>query len=94
LVTAPDIIVLDEATAALDPESHPSETTLISVRHRPELDPFHDRKVVLERRRGETQLVNSSGTEIRSTGVACTLVAMLDGQKTDLSTTKELSHCL
>ena len=44
----PDIIVLDEATAALDPESQdrlmelvakrPSETTLISVGHRPELE--------------------------------------------------------
>jgi vitamin B12/bleomycin/antimicrobial peptide transport system ATP-binding/permease protein len=43
----PDIIVLDEATAALDTESQdrlmqlvskqPSETTLISVGHRPEL---------------------------------------------------------
>jgi vitamin B12/bleomycin/antimicrobial peptide transport system ATP-binding/permease protein len=64
----PDIIVLDEATAALDPESQdrlmqlvakqPSETTLISVGHRPELESYHSRKVVLERRRGETRLVS------------------------------------
>jgi vitamin B12/bleomycin/antimicrobial peptide transport system ATP-binding/permease protein len=64
----PDIIVLDEATAALDPESQdrlmqlvskqPSETTLISVGHRPELESYHNRKIVLERRRGETRLVS------------------------------------
>jgi vitamin B12/bleomycin/antimicrobial peptide transport system ATP-binding/permease protein len=58
----PDIIVLDEATAALDPQSQnelmellvrePDHTTLISVGHRPELELFHTRKIVLERRRG------------------------------------------
>jgi putative ATP-binding cassette transporter len=36
----------------------PSETTLISVGHRPELESYHNRKVVLERRRGETRLVS------------------------------------
>jgi putative ATP-binding cassette transporter len=65
---SPDIIVLDEATAALDPEiqdrlmqlvsKEPSQTTLISVGHRPELESYHSRKVVLERRRGETRLVS------------------------------------
>jgi putative ATP-binding cassette transporter len=64
----PDIIVLDEATAALDPESqdrlmdllskHPEKTTLISVGHRPELEAFHSRKVVLERRKGAAKLVS------------------------------------
>jgi putative ATP-binding cassette transporter len=64
----PDIIVLDEATAALDPESQdklmellsqqPEETTLVSVGHRPELEAFHDRKVVLERRKGGAKLVS------------------------------------
>jgi vitamin B12/bleomycin/antimicrobial peptide transport system ATP-binding/permease protein len=64
----PDIIVLDEATAALDPESQdrlmerltkePSETTLISVGHRPELESYHNRKVVLERRRDGARLVS------------------------------------
>jgi putative ATP-binding cassette transporter len=53
--TSPDIIVLDEATAALDPESQdklmellskrPEQTTLISVGHRPELEAFHNRKI-------------------------------------------------
>jgi putative ATP-binding cassette transporter len=64
----PDIIVLDEATAALDPNSQdklmalltkrPEETTLVSVGHRPELEAFHSRKIVLERRRGAAKLVS------------------------------------
>src|SRR6202011_3041275 len=64
----PDIIVLDEATAALDPNSQdqlmahlserPEETTLISVGHRPELEAFHSRKIVLERRRGAARFVS------------------------------------
>jgi vitamin B12/bleomycin/antimicrobial peptide transport system ATP-binding/permease protein len=62
----PDIIVLDEATAALDPKSQDklmdllvaqSEITLISIGHRPELEPFHSRKLMLERRRGTARLV-------------------------------------
>ena len=64
----PDIIVLDEATAALDPDSQdklmallsrqPEHTTLVSVGHRPELEAFHSRKIVLERRRGGARLVS------------------------------------
>ena len=64
----PDIIVLDEATAALDPNSQdklmellskqPEHTTLVSVGHRPELEAFHSRKIVLERRRGGAKLVS------------------------------------
>jgi putative ATP-binding cassette transporter len=63
----PDIIVLDEATSALDPNSQDElmkllteqlpETTVISVGHRPELEAFHDRKIVLERRRGGAKFV-------------------------------------
>jgi putative ATP-binding cassette transporter len=65
---SPDIIVLDEATAALDPESQdrlmallskqPEQTTLISVGHRPELEAFHNRKVVLERRQNGAKLAS------------------------------------
>ncbi len=64
----PDIIVLDEATAALDPESQdklmellskqPENIALVSVGHRPELEAFHNRKVVLERRKGGAKLVS------------------------------------
>jgi putative ATP-binding cassette transporter len=64
----PDIIILDEATAALDPESQdklmallskqPETTALLSVGHRPELEAYHNRKVVLERRKGGAKLVS------------------------------------
>jgi putative ATP-binding cassette transporter len=63
-----DIIVLDEATSALDPKSQDAlmqllsdemkSLTLISVGHRPELEQFHSRKLVLERRRGGAKLVS------------------------------------
>jgi len=63
LVQRPDIIVLDEATSALDPGSQDKmmemisqelhATTILSVGHRPELERFHDRKLVLEKREGE-----------------------------------------
>ena len=72
----PDIVVLDEATAALDPQSQnklmellvrqPEHTTLISVGHRPELELFHTRKIVLERRRGGTRLVSDIHLETNS----------------------------
>ena len=59
LLHNPDIVVLDEATAALDPKSQDKlmellldrpDMTLLSVAHRPELEAFHTRKIVLERR--------------------------------------------
>jgi putative ATP-binding cassette transporter len=68
LLHRPDIIVLDEATSALDPKSQDelmkllSETmeglTIISVGHRPELEQFHSRKIVLERRSGGAKMVS------------------------------------
>jgi vitamin B12/bleomycin/antimicrobial peptide transport system ATP-binding/permease protein len=66
LLHRPDIVVLDEATAALDPASQNQlmdllvdrpEITLLSVGHRPELEPFHTRKITLERRPGGAKLV-------------------------------------
>jgi vitamin B12/bleomycin/antimicrobial peptide transport system ATP-binding/permease protein len=63
----PDIIVLDEATSALDPDSQDKlmalfteklkGTTVLSVGHRPELEAIHNRKIVLERRRGGAKFV-------------------------------------
>jgi putative ATP-binding cassette transporter len=44
----------------------PERTTLISVGHRPELEPFHNRKIVLERRRGGTRLVSDIHLESKS----------------------------
>ena len=67
LLHKPDIVVLDEATSALDPKSQDklmellldrSNTTLLSVAHRPELEAFHTRKIVLKRRRGGAKLVH------------------------------------
>src|SRR4051794_38608678 len=67
LLQAPDIIVLDEATSALDPMSQHHlmrllmermpHATLISVGHRPELEAFHQRKLVMELKPGGAQLV-------------------------------------
>jgi len=68
LLHRPDIIVLDEATAALDPKSQDdlmkmlSEEmeglTILSVGHRPELEQFHSRKLTLERKSGGAKLVS------------------------------------
>ncbi|WP_398480305.1 ABC transporter ATP-binding protein/permease [Tardiphaga sp.] len=64
----PDIIVLDEATSALDEKSQDSmmglltkempKATVVSVAHRAELEAFHSRKIVLERRKGGAKLVS------------------------------------
>jgi len=58
LIHRPNIIVMDEATAALDPVSQDQlmrlvlerlpEATVVSVGHRAELEAFHTRKLVLE----------------------------------------------
>jgi vitamin B12/bleomycin/antimicrobial peptide transport system ATP-binding/permease protein len=68
LLHRPDIIVLDEATSALDPKGQDTlmqllsdemeGLTIISVGHRPELEPFHKRKLVLERRAGGAKLIS------------------------------------
>jgi len=59
LVLRPDIVIMDEATAALDAASQDSmmdlfrteltDATLISVGHRTELEDYHDRKLTLHR---------------------------------------------
>jgi vitamin B12/bleomycin/antimicrobial peptide transport system ATP-binding/permease protein len=57
----PDIIVLDEATSAQKLMALLTErlagTTVVSVGHRPELEAFHSRKIVLERRLGGAKFV-------------------------------------
>jgi putative ATP-binding cassette transporter len=67
LLHNPDIVVLDEATAALDANSQDElmallvdrapNTTIVSVGHRPELEAFHTRKLTLARRREGARLV-------------------------------------
>jgi putative ATP-binding cassette transporter len=68
LLHKPDIVVLDEATSALDPPGQDGmmqllneelkEATVISVAHRPELEAFHSRKIILERRKDGARLVS------------------------------------
>jgi putative ATP-binding cassette transporter len=67
LLQQPDIIVLDEATSALDPAGQHQlmrllmkrlpQATLISVGHRPELEAFDERKLVMQVKPGGAQLV-------------------------------------
>jgi len=67
LIHKPSIAVLDEATSALDHASQEQmmklvaewlpATTLISIGHRPELEAFHDRKLVMEWSGGGARLV-------------------------------------
>jgi putative ATP-binding cassette transporter len=66
----PDIVVMDEATSALDPSSQERlmtllgerlpHTAVVSIAHRPELEAFHHRKLVFERRPGGSRLVGDS----------------------------------
>ncbi|CAN7659584.1 ABC transporter ATP-binding protein/permease [Bradyrhizobium sp. LjRoot220] len=68
LLHNPDIVVLDEATSALDEKSQDQmmemvtrelpKATIVSVGHRAELEAFHSRKIVLERRKGGAKLVS------------------------------------
>jgi putative ATP-binding cassette transporter len=68
LIHRPDIAVMDEATSALDEESQRDlmtlihkelpHTTIVSVGHRQQLEAFHDRKIVLEYRKGGTRIVS------------------------------------
>jgi len=68
LLHRPDIIVLDEATAALDSQSEGQlmgllsrefeHATVVSVGHRSELEALHGRKIVLQRGRQGAELVS------------------------------------
>ena len=59
IVQKPDVVIMDEATAALDVHSQASmmelfrhelaDTTVISVGHRTELEEYHTRKLALRR---------------------------------------------
>jgi putative ATP-binding cassette transporter len=68
LILRPDIVIMDEATSALDPSSQEHlmkrviedlpDATLVSVGHRPELEKFHDRKILLAYHADGARLVN------------------------------------
>jgi putative ATP-binding cassette transporter len=67
ILQEPDIIVMDEATSALDPSSQDllmdllgkrlEKATVLSVGHRPELEAFHERKLVMESQKDGARLV-------------------------------------
>ena len=71
LLTEPEWIFLDEATASLDPEAeaHLYETlkrrlpkaTLVSIAHRPSVAAFHDERLVLQRDEGKSGHLVSGG---------------------------------
>ena len=46
----------------------PDHTALVSVGHRPELEAFHNRKVVLERRKGGAKLVSDIKLVVKPRG--------------------------
>ncbi|KAA2237225.1 ABC transporter ATP-binding protein/permease [Salinarimonas soli] len=85
----PDVVVMDEATAALDTETQHRLLTrlaerlphaaLISVGHRPELEAFHDRRLVLARRPEGARLVRDEHLE--HSGVS-RLLAQIFGRPT------------
>jgi putative ATP-binding cassette transporter len=78
LIHAPDIIVMDESTAALDKDSQRElmdlieaklpGTTVLSVGHRPELEAFHERKIVLEHRPGGARIVSDEDLPLAAKG--------------------------
>ncbi|HSZ89598.1 MAG TPA: ABC transporter ATP-binding protein/permease [Acetobacteraceae bacterium] len=77
LLTKPDWLFLDEATASLDPEAEADlyrtlkarlpNTTLVSIAHRPSVAAFHERHLVLRREESkpgelvQTELVAADG---------------------------------
>ena len=84
LLHRPDIVVLDEATAALDPASQDrlmmllarelEHASVVSIGHRPELADFHDRKIVLERGRKGAKLagdIHPAPQAVRSAPLRC-----------------------
>jgi putative ATP-binding cassette transporter len=68
LLQKPNIVIMDEATSALDPPSQAHlmeelfkalpKMAVLSVGHRPELEEFHQRKVMLKREKGGARLIS------------------------------------
>ena len=90
LLQRPDTIVMDEATAALDLLSQEQlmrlllerlpDATVISVGHRPELEAFHTRKLVLEYRADGARLVSDESLR-RTVGRSARLLSKLSRDK-------------
>src|ERR1700719_4409193 len=90
LIHRPDIAVMDEATSALDEESQRKLMTLVhkelphmtvvSVGHRRQLEAFHDRKIVLEYRKGGARIVSDEKLLSSKSGVESLLRRILRGR--------------
>ncbi len=80
LLHRPDIVVLDEATAALDTASQErvmrmlwhelKDATVVSIGHRPELADFHHRKIILRRGHSGARVVDDVNSVRRVGGGA------------------------
>jgi putative ATP-binding cassette transporter len=90
LIQHPATIVMDEATAALDPSAQEQlmrlvlerlpDATVISVGHRPELEAFHTRKLVLEHRADGARLVSDEALQGNFGRSARVLAKLLTGR--------------
>ena len=97
LLQRPHTIVMDEATAALDPLSQEQlmrlllerlpEATVISVGHRAELEAFHTRKLVLEYHADGARLVSDESIR-RALGRSARLLSRLPIRKKSRKTTR------
>ena len=86
LIQRPETIIMDEATAALDPSGQEQlmrlllerlpDATVISIGHRPELEAFHTRKLVLEHRADGARLVSDESLQ-RTFGRSARLLSKL-----------------
>ena len=80
LLEEPDIIIMDEATAALDIDSEfllltlvferLPKATIFSVGHRPGLQELHSRLLTLQRRRSGGRIVQTEQSDVRRGGAA------------------------
>ena len=90
LIQRPATIVMDEATAALDPLAQEQlmqlvmerlpDATVISVGHRPELEAFHTRKLVLGHRPDGARLVHDAPLQTTVGRSARVLARLLTGR--------------
>ena len=90
LIQRPATIVMDEATAALDPLAQQQlmqlvmerlpDATVISVGHRPELEAFHTRKLVLGHRPDGARLVHDEALQTTFGRSARVLARLLTGR--------------
>ncbi|RDI58596.1 ABC transporter ATP-binding protein/permease [Microvirga subterranea] len=90
-IQKPDIIVMDEATSALDPETQERlmerlgerlpDAAMISVGHRPELEVFHNRRLVLARRKHGSRLIADEHLSAENSTLRQTLARLFNRRR-------------